>query len=134
MSKSPKSIISVGENMSESPEFSESQGSQETEESQLFNYIEISIIITLKYRFAGHKVVNILDMKDFVNVTNSVGKMEKLHKAKEKREEYNNYVKENGGDIHYYKVQYFSYRYLREVIVNNKNYNKNIINRIKMVI
>jgi hypothetical protein len=41
----------------------------------------------LKYRFAGHKVVNILDMKDFVNVTNSVGKMEKLHKAKEKNPE-----------------------------------------------
>jgi hypothetical protein len=115
MSISPTSITSIGD----SPEFSESQESQQGSQGSQGSQEE-SVVSSLKYRFAGHKVVNILDMRDFVNVSNSLGKMDKLYKAKEKREEYDNYVKENGGDIHYYKVQYFSYRYLREVIYKSK--------------
>ena len=41
--------------------------------------------------------------------------MDRLKLAEETQAAYLNYLNENDGDVHYYKVQYFSFRYKREV-------------------
>ena len=83
-------------------ESQESQGSQESG-------------CTLKNRFVPSKVIHIVDMKDFVDITGTRKKMDRLNKSKKAREEYLNDIKRNGGDVHLYKVQNFTFRYEREV-------------------
>ena len=53
--------------------------------------------------------------ENFFDLTIEQKKMEKVRYAKEEQDKYFRYLEENRGDVHYYKVQYFSYRYEREV-------------------
>ena len=60
--------------------------------------------------------IPLVSSKDIFKVSTERFKMNRLDHAKKQQQEYLDELKEKGGDIHFYKKTYFSYRYEREVI------------------